>query len=267
MSDINITIPGGASKRLLTKGKLCDKNIVVTAQGGADRYEEGYQKGYDEGNAEGIKEGIEEGKQAEHDAFWDSYQQNGNRRDYRYAFGGSGWADNAFTPKYNMQPNMATNMFANADITDLPAALERAGVTLDFSNTSNMQQVFLDSKLKHLGVVDLSYSPYCTYVFAYTPNLETIDEIIFSEKNVSIASAFESCTALKNIKCSGVIRLSISLAQSSQLTNESVQSIIDHLKDLTGATAQTLTFHATVGGNMTAEQKAAITAKNWQLVY
>jgi hypothetical protein len=34
MSDINITIPGGTSKRLLTKGKRCEDDIVVTAEGG-----------------------------------------------------------------------------------------------------------------------------------------------------------------------------------------------------------------------------------------
>jgi endonuclease I len=49
--------------------------------------------------------------------------------------------------------------------------------------------------------------------------------------------------------------------------NDSVQSIVDALKDLTGATAQTLTFHADVGGKLTDAQKATITAKNWTLVY
>lgn len=34
MSDINITIQGGTSKRLLTKGKRCEDDIVVTAEGG-----------------------------------------------------------------------------------------------------------------------------------------------------------------------------------------------------------------------------------------
>ena len=34
MSEINITIEGGKSKRLLTAGKYCDDNIVVTAEGG-----------------------------------------------------------------------------------------------------------------------------------------------------------------------------------------------------------------------------------------
>ena len=63
------------------------------------------------------------------------------------------------------------------------------------------------------------------------------------------------------------IPLSISFNYSSQLSTETVQSIIDGLADLTGSTAQTLTLHATVGGKLTDEQKATITAKNWNLVY
>ena len=34
MADIEITVDGGTSKRLLTAGKYCDKNILVTATGG-----------------------------------------------------------------------------------------------------------------------------------------------------------------------------------------------------------------------------------------
>lgn len=35
MADIQINVDGGTSKRLLTAGKYCDKDIVVTATGGA----------------------------------------------------------------------------------------------------------------------------------------------------------------------------------------------------------------------------------------
>lgn len=34
MADIEITVGGGTSKRLLTAGKYCDKNILVTSTGG-----------------------------------------------------------------------------------------------------------------------------------------------------------------------------------------------------------------------------------------
>lgn len=39
MADIAITVDGGSSKRLLTAGKYCDKNILVTATGGGGQPE------------------------------------------------------------------------------------------------------------------------------------------------------------------------------------------------------------------------------------
>lgn len=36
MSDINISVDGGTSKRLLTAGKYCESDILVTASGGGD---------------------------------------------------------------------------------------------------------------------------------------------------------------------------------------------------------------------------------------
>jgi hypothetical protein len=36
MSNYNITIPGGSSKRLPVGGKYCEKDIIVTATGGGE---------------------------------------------------------------------------------------------------------------------------------------------------------------------------------------------------------------------------------------
>ena len=59
------------------------------------------------------------------------------------------------------------------------------------------------------------------------------------------------------------IGFSISFAQSSVLSDESIQSIIDGLATVT--TTCTLTLHATVKAKLTDEQKNAITAKGWTL--
>lgn len=40
MSELNIQMEGGTSVRLLTEGKYCDKNIVVTAKGGTENLDE-----------------------------------------------------------------------------------------------------------------------------------------------------------------------------------------------------------------------------------
>ena len=63
------------------------------------------------------------------------------------------------------------------------------------------------------------------------------------------------------------IKTNFVIAKSSGLDTDTTQSIIDGLADLTGGETQTLTFHATVGGKLTDEQKAIITAKNWTLAY
>ncbi|MBE6983108.1 MAG: hypothetical protein E7435_02325 [Ruminococcaceae bacterium] len=128
--------------------------------------------------------------------------------------------------------------------------------------------MFLESKLQHIGVVDLSNCTLVNYLFSGCSKLETVDKLVLSDKMTNfILSNFAGCSALKNITFDGVIPTSISMDNSPLLTTASVQSIIDHLKDLTGANAQTLTFHATVGEALTDAQKAAITAKNWTLVY
>ena len=59
------------------------------------------------------------------------------------------------------------------------------------------------------------------------------------------------------------IKASIAFAQSSLLSDESIQSIIDGLA--TVETAQTLTLHADVKAKLTDEQIAQITIKNWSL--
>ena len=77
---------------------------------------------------------------------------------------------------------------------------------------------------------------------------------------------FYHCYALKNISfVAGCIKKSISFAQSDKLTDESIQSIIDGLADLTGQTAQTITFHPDVKNKLTEEQIASVTSKNWNI--
>lgn len=84
----------------------------------------------------------------------------------------------------------------------------------------------------------------------------------------TVSSAFGSMTQLETVRFKeNSIPLSIGFADSLNLTDETIQNIIDGLADLTGATAQTLTLHATVGAKLTDDQKAAASAKNWTISY
>ncbi len=261
MSEFSMTIPSGTTRTFPTAGKYCDKDISITATGG----------NYDKG----VTDGIEAGKQAAYDAFWDSLQQNGNRVSYQSAFG-SGWNDENFKPKYDLKPNNANTMFEYSEIVDLKGALERAGVTLDFSGVTNnrLVQMFQGSLIQNVGIVDVTgcaglASP-LGYLFMGGSRLVNIEKWVMTDdgtQKFNETNTFQGCTRLEEIRLEGLLGCSLSFKDCAVLSNASVQSIIDHLKDLTGATAQTLTLHATVGTNLSEEQKAAITAKNWTLVY
>lgn len=176
-----------------------------------------------------------------YDAFWDALQDNGNRANYNYAFAGIGWTDETFNPKYPISvTDLGGNAFAQSEITTT-----KVPISYDVTNVSN------------------------TNVFSYCGKLKTIPSLRVTENVTVYARWFYNCYALETVNFTedSVIAADIAFDRSPLLTSASVDSIIHALKDLTGQTAQTLTFHATVGGKLTDEQKAAISAKNWTLVY
>lgn len=212
-------------------------------------------------------EGVEAGKKAEYDRFWDAYQNYGNRADYQNGFSGEGWTDETFKPKYDIVSNNNYMVFRRCGLKDLGATIRNSGKRVILLNHTMLQYTFQHSQQLEVieGIEFTVPLKHITDPFAYCPKLRKIQTLPIAEDATQLN--FTNIPALEDISFSGVLPVNISFAQSPKLTTESVQSIIDHLKDLTGATAQTLTFHATVGGKLTAEQKAAITSKNWTLVY
>ena len=79
---------------------------------------------------------------------------------------------------------------------------------------------------------------------------------------------FISATKMREIRfVAGSINGNIHLGDTALWSDESIQSIIDGLADLTGSDAKTITLHDTVGAKLTEEQKAQATAKNWTIAY
>ena len=270
MDSIIISLEAGHSKTLLTKDKMCDRDIVVKAgdnysvgygegyqageevgyldgfNDGTDHaheigYQEGYSAGWPKGYEAGESDGIAIGKDQAYHSFWDAFQDNGTKTNYVNAFSGSGWKDTNYNPKY---PINATN---------------HAGGIFTYCSqiTSTKVPIIIDNIAAN------------TMVFFSCSSLKTIPSLKVTDQVKSYSDWFYNCKALEEINFTedSVIKVNISFYASPLLTTASVNSIIHALKDLTGATAQTLTFHATVGGKLTEEQKAAITAKNWILVY
>lgn len=190
--------------------------------------EQSFQFGYEAG----YEQGKTDGEQYEYDAFWDAFQQNGNRDNYQNAFWA--WDGAAFKPKYAI--------------------------------TGLLLQAFQNSAITEVKVPIVSGNSSCQNLFYKCANLVSVESIDITGAT-STQNMFYSCFALEEIRFEGRIPIGVGFPHSNLLSAESVQSIIDHLEDLTGATAQTITFHKTVGGNLTQTQKDAISAKNWTLVY
>ena len=216
------------------------------------------------------------GKKSQYDEFWDCLQFSGNRRDYVGTFSGRGWNEENFKPKYDIKPIKASYMFLNDyewgssnynGIKDLPACLERAGVTLDFSRCTSLTGVWSFSCVEHIGVVDTRKAR-LDQTFYYSGNLHTIDEIILLEdgSQTFTNAPFGGCTALANVTFTGCIGQNISFSGSPALTFDSLMNIINALKDYSGtSTTKTLTLHADAKAKLSDSDKAIATQKGWTI--
>ncbi len=205
--------------------------------------EEGYQEGYSLGHDHGEQYGKELGKQAEYDAFWDLYQNGGKPKDYSTAFGGVGWTEQTFKPKYDIVPTNAYMMFrANPLAVDLAEYLNGLGVTLDLSQSGNTQYMFQSSKFTRIGVVDVSGSTNSVpldNVFASCSNLVTIDKLVLKTgPGGEFNNTFGACPNLENLTIDGVItKNGLYLQTCTKLSRASITSVIRALSpDVSGQT-------------------------------
>lgn len=171
---------------------------------------ENVPKVYDSGH----KVGFEKGKQAEWNAFWDAYQENGNRTDYRYGFAGVGWTESTYNPKYPIvtASYTATSMYQYALVTKVK--------NVDFSNVLN----------------------YFTSIFNSCTKLKTIENIkLPTNCQGAFTGSFNNCTALEEFSFTGTIQNNgIDLHWSTKLNKASIERIINALSTTTSGLTITL---------------------------
>ena len=278
----------------LTETVLTDCNAVITEYLPAaetldelpakigDMYGYGYTTGNDDGFAMGQQigwdSGVEKGKQEAYDAFWDAYQQNGNRLSYLSGFSGHGWTDSTFQPKYTMTPTRAGSMFAYSRILDVRGALERQEVTLDTSRSTSLGSIFQECSVQIVPTISTVSCTVLANLFAHSASLRTVECIILRETgDQTFSNAFLNCSALEEIRFAGIIGTNISFAQSANLSRTSIESVMTALSDT--VTGQTVIFSKaaveaafeTVGGaadgSTSEEWKDLVASKpNWSIV-
>lgn len=124
-----------------------------------------------------------------------------------------------------------------------------------------------DKTLEHLTLnVDFSNASRIGHFLGYADALKIVDGKPLDFSANASAIYFPYLGALEEIRfAKNSIKASLDIKHSSNLSADSIQSIIDGLTEV--ATAQTLTLQNTVGNKLTKAQKDAISAKNWTLVY
>ena len=208
-----------------------------------EKYAEGIEEGYDNGLDTAIdvhEEFLADKPQTHYDIFWDSYQENGNRTDYRYGFASTGWTEVTYNPKYPIvtAPYTATSMYQYALVTKVK--------NVDFSNVLN----------------------YFTSIFNSCTKLKTIENIkLPTNCQGAFTGSFNNCTALEEFSFTGTIQNNgIDLHWSTKLNKASIENIVNALSATTSGLTITLSSIA-VANAFTTEEWTALenTKSNWTI--
>lgn len=218
--------------------------------------------------AENEQKVYKAGKKDEWSRWWDNFQANGNRVNYNYAFYTNAWDDDTFVPKHDIKPTSANYGFRACAITDFRQILLDFGVKFDSSGCTSFESTFSANSMTALPVISTVNCSKLSSTFNGSSKLVTIEKLILKDDGSQTFSnsPFGGLSALENIVVEGVIGNSISFANSTKLTHDSLMSIINALKDYseTGGT-YTLTIGSTNLAKLTDAEKAIATQKGWTL--
>ena len=212
----------------------------------------GYDEGYADGKAEGMEQGFEEGVLSV-PSYYAEYIN----------FGGEVFPEN-YNFVMKVRKSIGINFMRSQNLKSIKLIAD------DTTHTINMQQIYRECAT--LEIVDLTeYGRKITnasYMFFQAKAIKSVYGALDVSECTSFTNWLNGAPNLEDIEFApGTIKISIPFSWNDKLTDASVQSIIDGLADLTGQTAQTLTFTGTVGNKLTQAQKDAISAKNWTLAY
>lgn len=188
--------------------------------------DDAYQAGYDKG----VSEGGGNSGDSWYDTFWDAIQQNGDRRDYQYAFTGTmGWTDEIFKPKYKFINTTGVYGFSymfqkhkgitkvTKDMFDLDNSIsgyyavymfdsaEIKEVEYDLRKASSVQRLFQNFKGESVTLHNYAHTYDAT--FGGATNLKHLRWINSSIPTTSKGFSLESCTLLDKESIIGTVNI------------------------------------------------------------
>ena len=191
------------------------------------------------------------------DDMWEKIQAGGKRTYYSLFGFYSVWTGKNFKPKYDIRPTktLAYRMFpvnSYGNAYQIQKLIEEGqvrmkdlekerGITFDFSECSNMAQVFCVSPFSELNVIDMSMAIDTTETFSgsYLLNnrelmLKKIERLICSETTVFHITAFKNSLEITYIGFEGIISQNgLNLQWSTKLDKESHVKLVNTLSSTT----------------------------------
>ena len=220
----------------------------------SSEYLKGLTNGNETGWNSGHTQGIKEGRQAQYDEFWDEFQQNGKRTDYRFAFG-CGWNTKTFKPKHPIIPkdayknqNAASQMFSYIgqsenkylDLSEYPLDLTKVTQADETFQNAFLENIYVDvtdirtNKLFNGSDMDRGSHPYKNVTIKCSANTTfsnpffyaNFDKLLFTEDSIIAQSGID-----------------LKWAKGLKSSKESFVNIINTLSATT--TGLTVTFNKT----------------------
>ena len=175
-------------------------------------------------------------------SFWKSYQDDGKRTDYSYAFRNAYWTNENFNPIYKAKVTKAYYTFTECKITDY----EKLASYFDFSNCPNLNYTFAHTSFTRLKELNFTSATTATSTFANSQKLHTIDKIVInSDGSFPFENkTFQSCFGLVEIRFEGIIGTSFYIHNSPKLSKESIINIFEALSSSTSAQSVNLSKEA-----------------------
>ena len=218
-----------------------------------------------------------------YDAYWDSYLDYGYRELYNHSFSWGGCTEATFKPNHDIRPIEAEYMFAyngpsyaycaSPIIEDLEKWLVNLGVTLDFSQCTNINRVFyISSSFTALPEIDTTGTTELKALFYGCTGLRRIAKLKIRNDGTTSFSAdvswertFFNCVSLEDLTIEGTIGNSVSF-EWCPLTKASITSVVNALSATTAGKTLSLKKSAKEAAFTSAEWDALISTKsNWTI--
>ena len=226
--------------------------------------------------AENEQRVYDAGKKAEYDAFWDAFQQNGERRLYSRGFNNNSacWTNANFKPKYDIICEGDASMCFYAweklpEDVDLGAILKAQGITINTSKATNMTNfmAYGYSIIGELPAISFESAGVNTIGALRGVSVTKIEKLIVTEQT-NFSNMFTYCNKIEEIRFEGTIANgNLDLHESRSLSAESLESIVNALSSETSGLSVVLpsTAEATYNAKYGSGAWAALLATkgNW----